>query len=714
MSARGIAICTPSIRTARKNGRFQPKQIDSSPAIGSDGTVYIGSEDTNLYALNPNGSQQWAFNAGCAIDSSPSLGSDGSVYVGSANGLFAIAWPTFVVTPSAGANGTITPSTPQTVRYGNNVSFSATPDLGYQINSWLLDGATVQKGGNNFSVNNVMANHTVQVTFVLLNYTVTPIAGTNGLINPNTIQSVNYGSNLTFTAIPNAGYAERHLVGRRQCGSIRWFNVYVDKFTSNHTVEVTFAKLYGITPVAGPNGAISPNTVQQVMASDSISFTATPNANYAVNTWSVDGTVVQNGGTLFTLANITADHTVLVTFTSTVITAVTLSVAPAAPQLEGTPITLTATPTYNGGQVQYMFRAGCIDSNGNWVWANLNANYTASATCVWTPSMGGTYMLVVWARLVGHNGNYDQFASCNYLVTVPTLTAVALAASPASPQITNTAIKLTATPTFNGGTVQYLFRVGYMSATGLQWSNISTGYSNSASCTWTPTVAGSYYLVVWGRIVGSSNNYDQYAMIPYTVLIPPITNVVLTTTPASPQFANTVVKLTAAVTGGGGQVQYMFRVGYTNASGWVWTNLTSAYTTIPTVNWTPATANTYTLVVWARIIGHTASYDKFASTTYQVTYPPITALTLNVNPASPQYINKAITLTANVTGGGGQVQYDFRAGYISSTGIQWTDLTNGYTTSSLWSWTPTAGSYIICVWARLIGHTANYDKYAFS
>ncbi len=57
--------------------------IDSSPAIGSDGTVYVGSWDRYLYALNPNGSLKWKFKAGYYIISSPAIGSDGAVYVGS-------------------------------------------------------------------------------------------------------------------------------------------------------------------------------------------------------------------------------------------------------------------------------------------------------------------------------------------------------------------------------------------------------------------------------------------------------------------------------------------------------------------------------------------------------------------------------------------------------------------------------------------------------
>jgi len=29
--------------------------VESSPAIGSDGTIYVGSDDDSLYAINPNG-----------------------------------------------------------------------------------------------------------------------------------------------------------------------------------------------------------------------------------------------------------------------------------------------------------------------------------------------------------------------------------------------------------------------------------------------------------------------------------------------------------------------------------------------------------------------------------------------------------------------------------------------------------------------------------
>ena len=66
--------------------------MSSSPAIGSDGTVYVGSDDNKLYAINPkSGAKLWEFETGDRVSSSPTIGSDGTVYIGSEDGkLYAI------------------------------------------------------------------------------------------------------------------------------------------------------------------------------------------------------------------------------------------------------------------------------------------------------------------------------------------------------------------------------------------------------------------------------------------------------------------------------------------------------------------------------------------------------------------------------------------------------------------------------------------------
>jgi len=56
--------------------------IPSSPAIGSDGTVYVGTYGGRLYAVASSGKVRWAFNAGNVIYSSPAIAADGTIYIG--------------------------------------------------------------------------------------------------------------------------------------------------------------------------------------------------------------------------------------------------------------------------------------------------------------------------------------------------------------------------------------------------------------------------------------------------------------------------------------------------------------------------------------------------------------------------------------------------------------------------------------------------------
>jgi outer membrane protein assembly factor BamB len=65
--------------------------IESTPAVAADGTVYVGSQDNRLYAVNPDGTQRWNFLTGGDVDSSPAIAGDGTVYVGSDdNRLYAV------------------------------------------------------------------------------------------------------------------------------------------------------------------------------------------------------------------------------------------------------------------------------------------------------------------------------------------------------------------------------------------------------------------------------------------------------------------------------------------------------------------------------------------------------------------------------------------------------------------------------------------------
>jgi outer membrane protein assembly factor BamB len=60
--------------------------IYSSPAIGADGTIYVGSADGTMYAIRPDGTLGWAFDTLEPIRSSAAIDGDGNVYFGGADG----------------------------------------------------------------------------------------------------------------------------------------------------------------------------------------------------------------------------------------------------------------------------------------------------------------------------------------------------------------------------------------------------------------------------------------------------------------------------------------------------------------------------------------------------------------------------------------------------------------------------------------------------
>jgi parallel beta-helix repeat protein len=102
-----------------------------------------------------------------------------------------------------------------------------------------------------------------------------------------------------------------------------------------------------------------------------------------------------------------------------------------------------------------------------------------------------------------------------------------------------------------------------------------------------------------------------------------------------------------------------------------------------------------------------AAMDTVALTT---TRRAPTAVTVGVAPQERQVVGKAVTLTAQATGGG-PVEYQFRVGFKSGANYVWTTV-RAYGPSALYSWTPSeARIWSVVVWAREVGSTRNYDAY---
>jgi len=142
------------------------------------------------------------------------------------------------VTPTAGTGGTIDPDTPQTINEGETATFTITPDAGYSIDSV---GGTCggSLAGDQYTTDPVIADCSVEASFKINNYTVTPMAGTGGSIDPNTPQTINHGETTTFTIIPEPGFVIVSVAGT--CGgSLAGDQYTTDPITGDCSVEASF------------------------------------------------------------------------------------------------------------------------------------------------------------------------------------------------------------------------------------------------------------------------------------------------------------------------------------------------------------------------------------------------------------------------------------------------------------------------------------------
>ncbi len=122
---------------------FWSDRYSSSPSIGTDGTIYCGINNY-LYALNPDGTERWKFEpSGFIIDSSPAVSSDGKIYIApyiliALNSDGALDWRTQTDKWRIWASPTIGPDS--TIYVGSQDKIYNDPVNTYSINAYNPDG----------------------------------------------------------------------------------------------------------------------------------------------------------------------------------------------------------------------------------------------------------------------------------------------------------------------------------------------------------------------------------------------------------------------------------------------------------------------------------------------------------------------------------------------------------------------------------------------
>jgi probable HAF family extracellular repeat protein len=188
----------------------------------------------------------------------------------------------------------------------------------------------------------------------------------------------------------------------------------------------------------------------------------------------------------------------------------------------------------------------------------------------------------------------------------------------------------------------------------------------------------------------------------------PASTVTLTPSDLSPTFSGTPVTFTAAASGGSSQYQYKYLLrvpggtlvtvrDYDTAATWDWTT-------------TGLAAGTYQVVVHARNVGSTKSYETYKSINYVLVLTPASSVTLSPSVLSPISLGTPVTFTAAASGGSGSYQYKYLLRAPGGTLVTVRD----YASTATWKWTTTGlatGAYQVVVHARNAGSTKSYETY---
>ena len=146
----------------------------------------------------------------------------------------------YTVTASVDSGqGSITPPS-QSVSDGGTANFTVTPDTGWSVGSVTGDTCTpVDAGGGSWTAGSIIEACSVTAVFQINQYSVTPSAGSGGVIAPSSPQVVDHGDSLQFSVAPEPGYAIESVGG--SCGGTLSDEVYTtDMIEGDCTVDAIF------------------------------------------------------------------------------------------------------------------------------------------------------------------------------------------------------------------------------------------------------------------------------------------------------------------------------------------------------------------------------------------------------------------------------------------------------------------------------------------
>lgn len=286
------------------------------------------------------------------------------------------------------------------------------------------------------------------------------------------------------------------------------------------------------------------------------------------------------------------------------------------------------------------------------------------------------------------------------------LSAVSLAANPASPQTAGTSVLFTATPTGGIAPVQYEFQARAAGST--TWL-VARGYLDVNTFTWITTgvPAGNYEWRVLARSAGStaaSEAISPTLTYTLTVLSTAPTAATLTAVPADNATAGTQILFTGAATNGTAPFEYQFEARAVGQTGWT---VARGYDPTNTFTWnsTGAPAGGYEWRLLVRRAGSVAASEAISPT---LTYTILgnlaaTGVTLGAD-NTVVTAGTPVLFTAVGSGGTGPYEYQFQGRAQGQT--IWNSATGYGAATFSWNTNVNPGAYEWRVNVRRQGSTA--------
>jgi len=235
-----------------------PYRITASAGAGGtispSGDVYASPGASAAFTVTPDANYHIAGVEGCGGTLSGNLYTT-AVTSADCTITASFAIDSFIVTPVAGEHGSISPSTPQTVNYGQTLSLTVTPDTGYHIAS--VNGCGIVPNGGAYTTAAVTENCTVTAAFLPNQYSLSVIALGGGVVtsSPAGISCrgdatctglFDYPTQVTLTASSNP---DAYFVG--WSGACTGTGNCTVAMTANTTVNAEFAKYIRISDPKG-------------------------------------------------------------------------------------------------------------------------------------------------------------------------------------------------------------------------------------------------------------------------------------------------------------------------------------------------------------------------------------------------------------------------------------------------------------------------------